>query len=81
MTWFQLIIKGYSNTTLKYYKQIQTKAGVDIGTEVAIRNYTGDGYDTQTNSVTNPFSTRRFLYAVEESEYWDIYIDIYVQSL
>jgi hypothetical protein len=74
MTWTRLTIKGYSNTTLKYWKQAQTKAGVDIGGEVSIYNSQGDGMDNEYNGTPYDFSTTRFLYAVEGSQAIDIFV-------
>jgi len=74
MTWATVIIKGYNNTTLRYWKQVQTKAGVDVQGEVALQNQTGD-----THHEPSParFVNSRFLYAVEGSGLVDIYVQYY----
>jgi hypothetical protein len=77
MTWTRLIIKGYANTTLKYWKQVQTKAGQDIGGEVSIYNSQGDGMDDEMTGRPYNFSTTRFLYAVEGTQIIDIYVQYF----
>jgi hypothetical protein len=74
MTWTRLTIKGYSNVTLKYWKQAQTKAGQDIGGEVSIYNSQGDGMDDEIDDAPYDFSTTRFLYAVEGTQAIDIFV-------
>jgi hypothetical protein len=77
MAWTRLTIKGYSNTTLKYWKQAQTKAGVDIGGEVSIYNSQGDGMDNEIDGAIYDFSTTRFLYAIEGTQAIDIYVQYF----